>query len=86
FAVFALLHWRAYAVAGPLGLSAVERRRAWIGLRTHLLSVAVGVLSVLLVFGLPPRLVGLAGFIYAVLGPVHAWHGWYSRPAIEGDA
>jgi uncharacterized membrane protein len=90
FAVFALLHWRAYAVAGTLGLSGMERRRAWIGLRTHLLSVAVGVLSVVLVFALPPHLVGLAGFIYAMLGPVHAWHGWHSRRAasavLEGEA
>lgn len=79
FLVFTLLHWRAYVVAGTLGLSAADRRRAWIGMRTHLLSVSVGVLSIGLVFILPARLTGLAGFIYATLGPLHAAHGWWSR-------
>jgi uncharacterized membrane protein len=79
FSVFALLYWRAYATADALALSATDRREAWLGIRTHVLSVGVGVLSILLTLTLPGRLVGLAGFAYASLGPVHAWHAWWSR-------
>jgi hypothetical protein len=53
-------------------------------MRTHLLSVAVGVTSIALVFLLPPRMVGLAGVIYSSLGPLHAAHGWWShRTSVE---
>jgi hypothetical protein len=55
-------------------------------MRAHLLSVAVGVVSVVLVFLLPPRLVGVAGFLYASLGPLHALHGWWSRSPVEDNA
>lgn len=82
FLVFALLHWRAYTVADHLGLDWSERQRVRIGIRTHLLSVAVGVLSIVLVLLLPSHLAGLAGFIYASLGPVHAFHGWWSHRSL----
>ena len=86
FAVFALLYWRAYAVADALGLSAAERREAFLGIRTHLLSVAVGLASMTLVLTLPSRWVGMAGFAYASLGPLHGWHGWWSRREPRGVA
>ena len=79
FGVFALLHWRAYATADALQLSETDRREAWLGIRTHLLSVGVGLVSMLLVLTLPGRWVGMAGFAYASLGPLHAWHAWWSR-------
>jgi uncharacterized membrane protein len=82
FSVLALLYWRAYATADVLELSAVDRREAWLGIRTHLLSVGVGMLSVLLTLTLPGRLVGMAGFAYASLGPLHAWHAWWSRRGV----
>lgn len=86
FLVFTLLYWRAYTMAAPLGLSAADTRRARIGMRTHLLSVAVGVVSLALVFVLPARMVGLADFVYAALGPLHAAHGWWShRQTLEAQ-
>lgn len=86
FTVFALLYWRAYAAADVLRLSATDRREASLGIRTHLLSVGVGMLSILLTFTLPSRLVGLAGFAYASLGPLHAWHARWSRRAFVEPA
>jgi hypothetical protein len=82
FSVLALLYWRAYATADALELSVTDRREAWLGLRSHLLSVGVGVLSILLTLTLPGRLVGMAGFAYASLGPLHAWHAWWSRRGV----
>jgi hypothetical protein len=75
FTVFALLHWRAYAASQSLGLSLSDKQKAWIGMRTHLLSVSVGVASIAMVLVLPARLSGLAGFVYTALGPLHAIHG-----------
>jgi hypothetical protein len=69
-----------------LRLSATDRREASLGIRTHLLSVGVGMLSILLTFTLPSRLVGLAGFAYASLGPLHAWHARWSRRAFVEPA
>ena len=86
FGVFALLYWRAFAVASTLGLSRAHTRSAWIGMRSHLLSVAVGLSSIALVLLLPPRMIGLAGFIYSSLGPLHAVHGWLShRGPVEAN-
>lgn len=75
FVVFALLHGRVLRVAPRIGLDPQLRRRAAHSLGSHLLSVAIGVLSLLLAAILPDRLVGLAGFTYALLGPVHATYG-----------
>jgi uncharacterized membrane protein len=86
FAVFTLLHWRVQSQADALALSVAERRQARIGLRTHLLSAIVGMVSVGLVLTLPPHRIGLAGMFYAVLGPLHAWHAWWSRRAILESA
>lgn len=82
FTVFALLHWCAYAFADALGLSPGDRSRALIGMRTHLLSVGVGVVSVGLVLILPMNMIGVAGFVYASLGPIHAVHGWRSNRSL----
>jgi uncharacterized membrane protein len=86
FAVFTLLHWRVQSQADALALSAAERREARIGLRAHLLSAVVGMVSVGLVLTLPPHRVGFAGMFYAVLGPLHAWHAWWSRRGIPESA
>jgi hypothetical protein len=86
FAVFTLLHWRVQSQADVLALSPAERREARIGLRAHLLSVLVGMVSVGLVLALPPNRVGFAGMFYAVLGPLHAFHAWWSRRGIPEPA
>jgi uncharacterized membrane protein len=41
----------------------------------HLLSVAVGVVSILLALVVPMRLFWMPGFIYFLLGPIHGTNG-----------
>jgi len=80
FAVLALMHWRVLRVAPRIGLDAQLRRRAALSLGSHLISVTIGVLSLLLAVTLPDRVVGLAGLMYALLGPAHALYGrWSAR-------
>jgi uncharacterized membrane protein len=78
FAVLALMHWRVIISAPLLDLDAPTRRMAWFTMRAHLVTVSIGLLSLLLVAVLPLRLIGIAGFTYALLGPVHGFHAWYS--------
>jgi Endosomal/lysosomal potassium channel TMEM175 len=76
FAIFALMYRHAASRAALLGLGPtdVARTRAIAG--GHALSVAVGAASVALAMALPIDRAGLAGFVYIVLGPLHAWHGF----------
>ncbi len=37
----------------------------------HLATAAVGVLSLGLAYALPPRWLGWAGWVFALLGPIH---------------
>lgn len=75
FSLFALLHWRAWTLRASLGLDAQQCYLTSVRLRAHLISVGVGVVSLVLAWVLPSHLVGLAGFLYGVLGPLHWWHG-----------
>ena len=75
FSLFALLHWRAWSLRDSLGLDARQRYLTRMRLRAHLISVGVGAVSLGLAWVLPMHLVGLAGFLYGVLGPLHWWHG-----------
>jgi uncharacterized membrane protein len=81
FVVFALLHLRALRLADDLGLSVAERFATRSNVVEHSLSASVGVLSVLLAFALPDRLIGMSGMTYMLLGPVHTFHAsrWRRR-------
>lgn len=76
FGLFAALHANALRQRHALALDAVGQFDARAGLRRHALTVAVGLLSLLLAVTLPPRWVGLSGFCYFLLGPVHATFGF----------
>jgi hypothetical protein len=80
FILFTLLHFRALYRADALELTALERYDTRSLIAEHALSVGVGVLSIALAFLLPARLLGISGFPYALLGPVHAGYGaWNGR-------
>jgi uncharacterized membrane protein len=80
FILFTLLHFRALYRADALELTALERYDTRSLIAEHALSVGVGVLSIALAFLLPARLLGISGFAYALLGPVHAGYGaWNGR-------
>ncbi len=78
FAIFGLMYRHAGRQAAALGLDALQRREAATIARAHFLSMSVGLASVALTWVLPPTSVGLAGFLYAALGPLHAAHGYWS--------
>jgi uncharacterized membrane protein len=75
FAIFALLYWNVYRRRVQLELGALDAFDAQAGARTHLISVAVGLASIGLALVLPIYLIGAAGMIYGLQGPLHWRNG-----------
>ena len=75
FVVFGLMYANALRLAGPLGLSPEERARTRTEMEAQLMMAAIGLLSVGIAF-LPSRLASLAGFVYFLIGPTLAIHGY----------
>ncbi|HEY8234303.1 MAG TPA: hypothetical protein VIJ10_16685, partial [Vicinamibacteria bacterium] len=75
FGILALFYWNALRQREELGLGTLELFDARSGLRRHLLSVAVGALSIVVALVAPMRLFWVSGFIYFVLGPLHGTIG-----------
>ena len=76
FGVLALFYWNALRQRATLGLGPLELFDAHSGLRRHLLSVAIGVVSIVLALVVPMSLFWMPGFIYFLLGPVQGTNGW----------
>ena len=74
-AVFWLLYRNQHRKRAALGLTDDQAFTAYAGAQTHLLSVFVALLSVLLALTLPIRWLWLAGVIYALQGPLHWRNG-----------
>jgi hypothetical protein len=75
FAVFALLYWRAYIKRGELELNRLEvldTRAEW---EEHLLHVSIGLISIGLASRGDRNFAALAGYCYALIGPVMTVHG-----------
>ena len=75
FAVFALLYLHAYRKRAELDLSPVEVWDTRESLQEALLNIGIGLLSVTLAAAGGPRGSILAGWTYALLGPVDGLHG-----------
>jgi len=73
--VLTLLYWNVYRKRVQLGLTPEEAFDARMGARTHLVSVGVGLLSIVMALTVPTRLIGFAGAIYALQGPLHWRNG-----------
>lgn len=73
--VYALLYLNIYSKRRRLELTPLETFDAWAGFRTHLISVSVGILSVVLALALPIERIAYAGMIYALQGPLHWRNG-----------
>jgi uncharacterized membrane protein len=80
FGIFALMYTRAWSFRQSLGLSAAAQITLRYGRRAHLISMSIGVTSVALVF-IRSDLAFLAGIIYALMGPLHAWNGYVAGKA-----
>ncbi len=79
--VFALLYRNQYRRRADFKLSDQQAFAARTGARTHLLSVAVGVVSIVLVLTVPIEWIWTAGVIYALQGPIH----WRNGVLIERE-
>ena len=87
FGAFTALYQRAWRRRDALALSEAERTTLRYTQRGHLLSLGLGVASIIL------TLVGTAvaiawfytsaGLIYSLMGPLHAWNGYAARRAHE---
>jgi len=78
FAVFGLLHRHALRQRELLGLNALAVYDVRVSSVRHLINVGVGSASILMALVLPPNLLGAAGLIYFLLGPLHFWWGYRS--------
>ena len=73
--MFALLYWNQYRNRDAFGLSAEQAFAARTGARTHLLSVSVGLVSVVMALTVPIEWIWTAGVIYGLQGPLHWRNG-----------
>ena len=73
--VFVLLYWNQYRNRQALGLSEEQAFNARVGARTHVLSVMVGLVSILLALTVPIQWIWTAGVIYSLQGPLHWRNG-----------
>ena len=86
FAIFALLHLRAWRLRGILELNGVEQVITRSSIQGHLLMLSVGLLSLLIALFAPLNWMWAAGVIYCLTGPVMGIHGWRAGKAIEAAA
>lgn len=75
FAVFALLYHHAYRRRDALQLNELEVFDTRTEVQRHLLNVAIGALSVTIAYFSDPKLAGLSGMTYWLIGPVQFAHG-----------
>jgi uncharacterized membrane protein len=81
FSIFGLLYRHAWRCRGALGLTRRDETRLIHGQRSHLISAGLGVLSVAIVT-INPGWAAAAGFIYVLMGPLHAWNGYREGAAL----
>jgi uncharacterized membrane protein len=77
--VFVLLYWNVYRKRAALQLTPHEEFDARAGMRTHAVSLGVGLLSVAMAWVLPAPWFVLAGPVYGIQGPLH----WRNALLIE---
>ncbi len=83
FMSFALLYWHAWRRRDALGLTEEERVMLKSALGHHVISISIGLASVVLALTLPARWSWLAGPWYALMGPLHGWWGVRSQARVE---
>ena len=75
YVLLAMMYAHAYRRRGALELTPLEVFDTRASIRAHLLAAGIGAASVVLAMSLPLHLVGLAGYVYFLFGPVLAIHG-----------
>ena len=80
FVVFTLLYWRAYTKRAELELNPLEVLDTRTELEENLLHIAVGLLSIALASRGTRLFAAMAGYCYALIGPVMTVHGlWIGK-------
>jgi len=74
FSTFLLLYRHAWKQRLVLGLSEGDELAMRFGMRSHAISLSVGLLSMVLVLAAPAA-PALAGMVYFFMGPLHGWNG-----------
>ena len=85
FTVLAVMYWRAWRLRDEIQLDAAERTAVRGALRGHLLSVSIGVLSLILAIFVP-NVAALSGLVYFLMGPVQGINGYLTGTAVERAA
>jgi hypothetical protein len=81
--VFVLLYWNQYRRRVALGLTPAQVFDARAGARMHMVSVTVGLVSIVLALTIPIGQIWIAGAIYALQGPAHTINGRIAGRARE---
>jgi len=84
-AVFAVMYWRAWRLRDELHLDTAERVAVRGAIRGHLLSIAIGVLSLVSAV-LVPSFAALSGLVYFLMGPAQGINGYLTGNAVERAA
>jgi len=82
FTCFVLLYRHAWRHRGEIGLSRREEAELVLAQRSHMITLGLGVVSVLIVV-FNPRWAAWAGMVYMLMGPLHGWHGYRSNVQLE---
>jgi uncharacterized membrane protein len=80
FGCFTMLYRHATKRADMLELDRAARLQLSYGMRSHLISLGLGVLSIAIAT-MSAALVPIAGMIYGLMGPLHAWNGYAAGKA-----
>ncbi len=80
FGTFLLLYRHAWRRRSEIALAPSDALTLEFGRRSHLISMSVGLLSIVLALALP-SLPALAGMIYFLMGPLHGWNGYQAGKA-----
>ena len=80
FSTFILLHRHAWRKRAALGLDAEELLTLRYSTRAHTISASLAVSSIVIAV-LWPGLAALAGMLYVLMGPLHAWNGYQAGKA-----
>jgi uncharacterized membrane protein len=75
FGCFTLLYRHAMTRADALELDRRARLQLHYGMRSHLISLSLGLVSIAIATA-SVALVPIAGMIYGLMGPLHAWNGY----------
>ncbi len=84
FGTFMLLYRHAWSQRRALGLSPGEEVSLRYGQRAHALTIAVGLLSIVIALAAGNSVwIGMAGLVYGLMGPLHGWNGYRLAKALE---